>query len=57
MTTMTPPQQTPTEATQAPAETAAPTIASGNAASTVRRTPCRSMPIPANNCMPANAKW
>ena len=41
----------------ASADSAAPAMASGKAVSTVRRTPCRSMPMPMNNCMPPKAKW
>ena len=38
------------------ADTAAPAIATGKAVSTVRRTPCRSMPMPMNSCMLPKAK-
>ena len=41
----------------ASADSAAPAIVSGNAASTVRRTPCKSMPTPIASCSAPNAKW
>ena len=41
----------------AAAASAAPIIVSGNAVSTVRRSPRRSMPIPIASCSVPNAKW
>ena len=41
----------------ASADSAEPAMATGNAVSTVRRTPCRSMPMPMNSCIAPNAKW
>ena len=41
----------------ASADTAAPRAISGEAVSTVRRSPCRSMPMPMNSCRPPKAKW
>src|SRR5574337_298486 len=41
----------------ASADSSAPAIASGKAVSTVRRTPCRSMPTPMASCSAPNAKW
>jgi hypothetical protein len=39
------------------ADSAEPAMATGKATSTVRRTPCRSMPMPMNSCMAPKAKW
>jgi hypothetical protein len=38
------------------ADSTAPATASGKPISTVRRTPCRSMPMPTKSCMAPNAK-